>query len=98
VGQRIGAIAVVIVAVYMGKDTPHMFAQRMVDDHERLASATAMGLGLLEHEPDAAVIDRVLPPGSLREKAGEVGFTVLPRMQRAILARLLLGRTIKPVR
>ena len=54
----------VIVAVHVVKETPHMFAQRIVDDHERLTSATAMGLGLLEHKPDAAVIDHVLHQGA----------------------------------
>jgi len=33
-----------------------------------------MGLGLLEHEPDAAAMDDILPPGGLREKTGQVGF------------------------
>ena len=51
-----------------------MLAESIINDHERLGSATAMGLGLLEHEADAAAIDRVLPPGGLREKAREVRF------------------------
>ena len=53
---------------------PHVFTQRIIDGDERFVSATAMGLGLLEHESDTAAIDRILAPGGLREKAGEIGF------------------------
>jgi len=33
-----------------------------------------MGFRLLEHMPDAAAIDRVLPPGGLCKKARDVRF------------------------
>jgi hypothetical protein len=33
-----------------------------------------MGFRLVQHEADPTVIDGVFPPGSLREKAGEIGF------------------------
>jgi len=39
-----------------------------------LAAATAMGLGLLQHESNPAAIHRVLPPGGLRKNAREIRF------------------------
>jgi hypothetical protein len=50
VGRGIPPIAVVIVAVHVVQETPHMFAQGSVDDEERLTSASAMACRLLEHE------------------------------------------------
>ena len=72
--QRIRTITMVIVAVHVVKEVPHVFAQRIIDDDERVVSATAMGLGLLQHELDPAAIDLRLSPGRLGEKAGEIGF------------------------
>jgi hypothetical protein len=72
-GQGVGAITVVIVAVHIVKEASHLFAQGIIQDHERLQAAPPMGCGLLEHEADAPSINGVLPPGSLRENAGEVG-------------------------
>ena len=87
VGQQVGAIAVGRVAVDIVNKILHLCAQRLVDGHERLASATAMRLGLREHEPAAAVSDRVLPAGRLRAQAGEVGVIGGPsRKPRAIAA------------
>ncbi len=39
-----------------------MFASGIIQGHQRLP-APPMGLGLLEHEPDVAAIDGLLPPG-----------------------------------
>ena len=64
-GQGIGASAVVVVPVHVVEETAHMCTQGLVNRDDRLASALAMGCGLLPHEPDAAAIDFVLPPGSL---------------------------------
>jgi hypothetical protein len=46
VGRGIPPIAVVIVAVHVVQETPHMFAQGSVDDEERLTSASAMACRL----------------------------------------------------
>jgi len=73
-GQGIGTVAMVIVAVDIVKEAPHVFAQRIIEGQERLASALAMGFRLVQHEADAPVIDRVLAPGGLGEKPREVGF------------------------
>jgi hypothetical protein len=72
VGQGIGAVTVVVVPVYRVKEAPHMLTERISNNYERLAAALAMGRGLSEHEADAATIDRVLPPGGLREQARQV--------------------------
>ena len=68
VRQGIGARAMVVVTGHIVKQAPHMFAPRLIDGDERLAPTPAMRFRLLEHDPDAAAIDRVLPPGGLREK------------------------------
>jgi hypothetical protein len=60
--------------VHVVNATADVFAQGLVDGHTRLAPSTAMGLGLLAHEPEPTVIDRVFAPGSLREKAREIRF------------------------
>jgi hypothetical protein len=72
-GQGIRAIAVVVMPIHVVEEAPHMFAEGIINDDKRLSALTAMGFGLLEHKPEAAAIDRVLAPGGLREKAGEVG-------------------------
>ena len=95
-GQGIGAVAVVVVAVHIVKEAPHVFAQGIIDDDERLASATAMGLRLLQHEPDAAAIDLVLPPGSLREKAGEIGFVGAVKDAAGDIGHALVGQDDQP--
>ena len=71
--QRTRAIAVVIGVVPVVKEAPHVFAQRILNDDERIASATAMGRGLLPHALDPAAIDLRRPPGRLGEQAGEMG-------------------------
>jgi hypothetical protein len=71
--QGIGAVAMVIVVIDIVKETPYVFAPRIIDGQERLPAATAMGLGLLPHEAEATPIDGVLPPRRLREEAREVG-------------------------
>ena len=65
-------------------------------DDERLASATAMGFRLLEHEPDAAAIDRVLPPGGLRKKAGEIGFVGALQDAAGDIGQALIGQDDQP--
>jgi hypothetical protein len=73
-----------------------MFAQRIIQDDGRLAAALAMGLGLLAHEPDAAAIDRVLPPGGLREKAGEVGVVGAIKNAAGDIGQALVGQHDQP--
>ena len=69
-----------------------MFAQRIIDDDERVASAMAMGLGLLQHEPDPAAIDLRLPPGRLGEKAGEIGFVGAVENAARHIGQTLVGQ------
>ena len=63
--QGKGAITVVIVPVHIIEEASHVFAKRIINDHERLAAAVTMGGGLLEHKPDTAAIDLALPPWGL---------------------------------
>ncbi len=64
VSHRAGAVTVVIVAVYIVKKAPDVFTEGIINDHRRLTAALAMRCRLLEHEPAAAAIDFVLPPGT----------------------------------
>jgi site-specific DNA recombinase len=90
-GQGIGTIAMVVVTVHVIKEAPDVFAQGIINDHQRLASSTTMGRGVLEHEADAAAIDRVLPPGSLREKAREVRFVGAVEDAASDIGHALMG-------
>jgi hypothetical protein len=49
-----------------------MLAQGILQNHERLAAATPIGLGLPEHEAVPTAIDRVLPPEGVRKQARDV--------------------------
>ena len=64
-GQGIGPVAMVVVAVPIVNQIPDLFAQGSIDHDERVASATAVGLRLLQHEPGTAAIHGVRPPGGL---------------------------------
>ena len=73
VGQRRGPSAVVVVPVHLVQETAHRLAQRLINDDDRLAAATAMGFRLVPPDADPTVIAGVFPPGSLRDHAGEMG-------------------------
>ena len=81
----------VIVAVDIVKEAPHVFAQCIIDGEERLALPTTMGFRLLQHEADAPTIDFVLPPRSLGEKAGEVGFVGALQETAGEIGHTLIG-------
>jgi len=73
-GQGIGVIAVMVVAIHILKETANMFTQGLINRDKRVAAALALRGGLLEHEPGAAAIDGVLPPRRLRKRTREVRF------------------------
>jgi hypothetical protein len=91
-GQGLGAVAMGIMVVDLVKEMPHVFAQGLIDRHERLASATAMGLCRLPPELEPATIDRVLPPRSLRKTAGKSGFVRTVEDAAGAMGQALVGQ------
>src|SRR5438128_382833 len=73
VGQKRGAVTMVVVALHLVEEAAYVLAQRSSDGKARLAPATTMGGDLVPPEPQPATIDRVLAPGGFREEAGEMG-------------------------
>ena len=61
-----------VVTVHQLDEAPHLFAQRLIQDHAGLAAATALGLRLLAHAAEPPAMHRVHPPGGLREHAGQM--------------------------
>ena len=72
--ERIGVVAMVIMAVHIVEETPHMLTQGIIKDQERVSLRTAYVLGLLEEIDEPTSIDTVLEPRRFREEAGQVGF------------------------
>src|SRR2546427_3802470 len=72
--EGIGVVAMVVMAVHIVEETPHMLTQGIIEDQERVSLRTAYLLGLLEQIRDATVIDAVLEPWRFREEARQVGF------------------------
>ena len=74
VREGIGVVAMVVMAVHIVEETPHMLTQGIIEDQEPVSLRTAYLLGLLEEIDEPTVIDAVLEPRRFREEAGEVGF------------------------
>src|SRR6266511_6226360 len=74
VREGIRVLAMVVVAIDIVEQAPHMLAQRVIKNQERVRFRTADRLRLLEQIRDATVIDAVLEPRRCGEEAGEVGF------------------------
>src|SRR6266568_9163385 len=72
--EGIGVVAMVVMAVHIVEETPHMLTQGIIEDQEPVSLRTAYLLGLLEEIDEPTVIDAVLEPRRFREEAGEVGF------------------------
>jgi hypothetical protein len=96
VGHRIGAVTVVVVAVHVVNETPHVFPEGIINHHKRLAAALAMRCRLLEHEPDSTAIDFVLPPGGLGENAGEIRFVGPIQNTAGDMSQALVGQHAEP--
>jgi len=71
--EGIGVVAMVVMAVYIVEETPHMLTQGIIEDQEPVSLRTAYLLGLLEQIDEPTVIDAVLEPRRFREEAGQVG-------------------------
>jgi hypothetical protein len=74
VGERIRGIAMIVMPVDIVEQTPHMLAQGVSKNQDRVSLWPAYLLGLLEQILDATVVDAVLKPRRFGEKAGEIGF------------------------
>ena len=74
VREGIGVVAMVVMAVHIVKETPHMLTQRVIEDQEPVSLRTAHRFRLLEQILDATVIDAILEPRRFGEEAGQVGF------------------------
>src|SRR5712691_9898138 len=72
--EGIGVVAMVVMAVHIVEETPHMLTQGIIEDQEPVSLRTAYLLGLLEEIDEPTVIDVVLEPRRFREEAGQVGF------------------------
>jgi hypothetical protein len=74
VREGIRVVAMVVVAVDIVEQTAHMFAQGVIEYEHRVSLRIADQFRLLEQIRDAPVIDTVLEPRCVREKAGQIGF------------------------
>jgi hypothetical protein len=74
VGERIRAIAMIVMAIHLVEQTPHMLAQGVIEDQDGVALRTTDRLRLLEQRREPTVVDALLEPWRLREEAGQVGF------------------------
>src|SRR5438445_4760612 len=72
--EGIGVVAMVVMAVHIVEETPHILTQRIIEHQEPVSPRTAYLLGLLEEIDEPTVIDAVLEPRRFREEAGQVGF------------------------
>jgi len=77
--------------LHIVKETTHILAQRIINDDDRLAAATAMGFRRVQHDGEPPVIDGVVPLGGLRENAVEVGSII----GNSIAHPLILVRVIR---
>jgi hypothetical protein len=72
-GEGIGAVPGVVVAVDVGNEPSHVCTQRSLAGEERLAAAPTRGWRLRPQEVAPAAMPRRLPPGGLRQNAGALG-------------------------
>src|SRR6478752_5940082 len=57
VREGIGVVAMVVMAVHIVEETPHMLTQGIIEDQECISLRTAYPLGLLEEINEPTVID-----------------------------------------
>ena len=74
VHERIRILAMIVMTIDRVEQTPDMLAQGVIEHQERVGLRTADRLGLLEQIRKPTVIDTVLEPRGVREKAGQIGF------------------------
>ena len=74
VREGLGVFAMVVVAIDIVEQAPHMLAQGVIEDQEGLSLRATDRLCLLEQRRESPVMDVLLKPRSVREKAGQIGF------------------------
>jgi hypothetical protein len=94
--QGLGAVALVVMPGHVVAQTPHVCAQWRIDADTRVASSTAMRVGVLEHEADAAALERLRPPRRFREDAGEVRGVGTVAETAGDMGQTLMGQDHQP--
>src|SRR5439155_24229730 len=72
--EGIGVIAVIVVAIDIVEETPHVLTQGIIEDQQRVRLRTAYLLGLLQQIRNATVVYTIVQPWRCGEEAGEVSF------------------------
>jgi hypothetical protein len=74
VRERIGIVAMIVMAIDVVEQTAHMLAQGVIEDQRGVGLRAADGMRLLEQILKPTVIDAVLEPWRFGKETGEVGF------------------------
>src|SRR5713101_4007098 len=72
--EGIGVIAVIVMAIDIVEETPHVLTQGIIEDQQRVRLRTAYLLGLLKQIRNATVVYTIVKPWRFGEEAGEVRF------------------------
>src|SRR5438128_1641570 len=72
--EGIGVIAVIVMAIDIVEETPHVLTQGIIEDQQRVRLRTAYLLGLLKQILNATVVYTIVKPWRFGEEAGEVSF------------------------
>jgi hypothetical protein len=72
--EGIGVIAVIVMAIDIVEETPHVLTQGIIEDQQRVSLRTAYLLGLLKQILNATVVYTIVKPWRFGEEAGEVRF------------------------
>ena len=75
-----------------------MLAQGVIEYEGCISLRTADPFRLLEEIRDSTIVDLLLKPGRFEKKRDRFVLSALSSTQRVMLARLLLSRTIRPVK
>src|SRR2546426_9325572 len=80
VRERIRVVTMVVMTVHIVEETPHMLAQGVIEDQDRVSLRTAHCLRLLEQIHEPTVIDAVLEPRRFREGNRSPSQKILARL------------------
>jgi len=71
--QRIRVVTMIVVTINVFEETANMLAQGVVQDQRRFSRRAAPRRRLREHVTQPSIVDLILKPLRLREKARQVG-------------------------
>ena len=74
VRERIRLVAMIVMAIDIVEHTAHRLAQGVIENQRGVGLRAAHRFRLLEQILEPTVIDAVLEPRCVREKAGQIGF------------------------